>query len=102
MNTIRVDGNDFFAVYNATKRARQYVESISFMNIAFPFVFLLLLLLPDSCLVLTASIVTTTNQPVLIEAMTYRVGHHSTSDDSTVYRDEKEILDQEKFSAINR
>ena len=24
--------------------------------------------------------------PVLIEAMTYRVGHHSTSDDSTRYR----------------
>lgn len=70
MHTIRVDGNDFFAVYNATKKAR--------------------------------SIVTSTNQPVLIEAMTYRVGHHSTSDDSTVYRDEKEILEQEKFSAINR
>lgn len=26
------------------------------------------------------------NTPVLIEAMTYRVGHHSTSDDSTRYR----------------
>lgn len=26
------------------------------------------------------------NKPVLIEAMTYRLGHHSTSDDSTAYR----------------
>jgi len=26
------------------------------------------------------------NKPVLIEAMTYRVGHHSTSDDSSSYR----------------
>ncbi|KAK6050832.1 hypothetical protein COOONC_11663 [Cooperia oncophora] len=25
-------------------------------------------------------------KPVLIESMTYRLGHHSTSDDSTVYR----------------
>ncbi|CAH0753096.1 unnamed protein product [Diatraea saccharalis] len=31
------------------------------------------------------------NQPVLIEAMAYRVGHHSTSDDSTAYRPAEEI-----------
>jgi 2-oxoisovalerate dehydrogenase E1 component alpha subunit len=31
------------------------------------------------------------NQPVLIEAMTYRGGHHSTSDDSTRYRSIEEI-----------
>ncbi|KAI9304380.1 thiamine diphosphate-binding protein [Cunninghamella echinulata] len=59
MDTIRVDGNDFLAVYNATKAARQ--------------------------------IALTENKPVLIEAMTYRVGHHSTSDDSTKYRDRKEV-----------
>ena len=29
--------------------------------------------------------------PVLLEAMTYRVGHHSTSDDSSAYRDKKEV-----------
>ena len=29
--------------------------------------------------------------PVLIEAMTYRQGHHSTSDDSTRYRDASEV-----------
>mmetsp|Transcript_19366 Transcript_19366/g.29877 ORF Transcript_19366/g.29877 Transcript_19366/m.29877 type:complete len:524 (+) Transcript_19366:31-1602(+) len=31
------------------------------------------------------------NTPVLIEAMTYRMSHHSTSDDSTQYRDKAEI-----------
>lgn len=30
-------------------------------------------------------------KPVLIEAMTYRVGHHSTSDDSSAYRSNEEI-----------
>ena len=30
-------------------------------------------------------------RPVLIEAMTYRVGHHSTSDDSTAYRSVDEV-----------
>lgn len=31
------------------------------------------------------------SKPVLIEAMTYRIGHHSTSDDSTRYRKIEEI-----------
>ncbi|XP_009761044.1 2-oxoisovalerate dehydrogenase subunit alpha 1, mitochondrial-like [Nicotiana sylvestris] len=31
------------------------------------------------------------NRPILVEAMTYRVGHHSTSDDSTRYRPTNEI-----------
>lgn len=30
-------------------------------------------------------------RPVLIEAMTYRIGHHSTSDDSTAYRSVDEV-----------
>ncbi|CAK9822900.1 2-oxoisovalerate dehydrogenase subunit alpha, mitochondrial [Anthophora retusa] len=30
-------------------------------------------------------------KPVLIEAMTYRIGHHSTSDDSTAYRSTNEV-----------
>ncbi|KAI8099766.1 thiamine diphosphate-binding protein [Halteromyces radiatus] len=59
MDTIRIDGNDIWAAYNATKAARQ--------------------------------IATQENKPVLIEAMTYRVGHHSTSDDSSKYRDRKEV-----------
>jgi len=32
-----------------------------------------------------------TSSPVMIEAMTYRQGHHSTSDDSTRYRDSDEV-----------
>ncbi|CAD6996268.1 unnamed protein product [Ceratitis capitata] len=61
MATIRVDGTDVFAVYNAMKLAREYVLR--------------------------------ENKPVVFEAMAYRVGHHSTSDDSTAYRsaDETEV-----------
>ncbi len=62
--TIRVDGNDLLAVYNATKTARE--------------------------------IAVTQSRPVLIEAMLYRVGHHSTSDDSTAYRSIDEITPWEK------
>ena len=35
----------------------------------------------------------TENRPFLIEAMTYRVGHHSTSDDWKAYRYEEEVQD---------
>jgi len=59
MPSIRVDGNDLFAVHDVTTKAREI--SIS------------------------------QNRPVLIEAMTYRGGHHSTSDDSSRYREAKEI-----------
>lgn len=31
------------------------------------------------------------HRPILIEALTYRIGHHSTSDDSTKYREVNEI-----------
>jgi len=31
------------------------------------------------------------NKPVILEAMTYRVGHHSTSDDSSAYRSVDEV-----------
>eukprot|EP00003_Mantamonas_plastica_P022326 TRINITY_DN3768_c0_g2_i1.p1 TRINITY_DN3768_c0_g2~~TRINITY_DN3768_c0_g2_i1.p1 ORF type:complete len:442 (+),score=121.75 TRINITY_DN3768_c0_g2_i1:157-1482(+) len=59
MHTIRVDGNDVFAVYNATKEARRLaVEE---------------------------------NKPTLIECMTYRGGHHSTSDDASRYRSKSEV-----------
>ncbi|MBN3313004.1 ODBA dehydrogenase, partial [Atractosteus spatula] len=59
MLSIRVDGNDVFAVYNATKEARRRAIA--------------------------------ENQPFLIEAMTYRIGHHSTSDDSSAYRSVDEV-----------
>ncbi|XP_059148266.1 2-oxoisovalerate dehydrogenase subunit alpha, mitochondrial-like [Physella acuta] len=64
MLCIRVDGNDVFAVYNATKRARQ--------------------------------VCVTQSRPVLIEAMTYRLGHHSTSDDSSAYRSVDEVSHWDK------
>lgn len=52
--TIRVDGNDLVAVFNATTEARRLaVEE---------------------------------KTPVLLELMTYRVGDHTTSDDSSAYR----------------
>eukprot|EP01100_Stratorugosa_tubuloviscum_P003241 TRINITY_DN1771_c1_g2_i2.p1 TRINITY_DN1771_c1_g2~~TRINITY_DN1771_c1_g2_i2.p1 ORF type:complete len:423 (+),score=177.20 TRINITY_DN1771_c1_g2_i2:135-1403(+) len=71
IDTIRVDGNDFFAVYNATLQARK--------------------------------IAIEEQRPVLIEAMSYRIGHHSTSDDSTRYRSVSEIEGNKKENnSINR
>ncbi|KAI0953734.1 hypothetical protein AcW1_007880 [Taiwanofungus camphoratus] len=65
MHTIRVDGNDVLAVYNATKEARRLcVEE---------------------------------GRGVLLEAMTYRVGHHSTSDDSFAYRPRQEVEDRKRL-----
>ncbi|KAJ2217629.1 hypothetical protein IW143_003388 [Coemansia sp. RSA 520] len=64
IDTIRVDGNDIWAIYAATKAARE--------------------------------IAVEQNKPVLIEAMTYRVSHHSTSDDSSAYRSKKEVEDWSK------
>ncbi|QHO16576.1 2-oxoisovalerate dehydrogenase subunit alpha 2, mitochondrial isoform X2 [Arachis duranensis] len=59
VRSIRVDGNDALAIYNAVQAAREMAIS--------------------------------EERPVLIEALTYRVGHHSTSDDSTKYRPANEI-----------
>jgi 2-oxoisovalerate dehydrogenase E1 component alpha subunit len=59
MHSIRVDGNDLFAVYTVVKQARE----MSIKN----------------------------KTPVLIEAMTYRGGHHSTSDDASRYRTVEEL-----------
>ncbi|KAL4001699.1 2-oxoisovalerate dehydrogenase subunit alpha mitochondrial [Acanthocheilonema viteae] len=43
------------------------------------------------------------NEPVLIEAMTYRISHHSTSDDSTAYRPNEEVnIWHEKDNPIAR
>jgi len=62
IDTVRVDGNDFWAVREATRRAREMA-------------------LRDG------------GRPVLVEAMTYRVSHHSTSDDSFAYRARVEVED---------
>ncbi|KAI8905508.1 thiamine diphosphate-binding protein [Gorgonomyces haynaldii] len=43
------------------------------------------------------------HKPVLLEAMTYRIGHHSTSDDSAAYRSKEEVQEwQKRDSPINR
>jgi TPP-dependent pyruvate/acetoin dehydrogenase alpha subunit len=56
MHVIRCDGNDVWAVEAATRAAREIASGAGAGG---------------------------RQQPVLVEAMTYREGHHSTSDDST-------------------
>lgn len=68
IDTIRVDGNDIFAVYEATKEARRLALSHDGRGRG-------------------------PGKPVLIEAMSYRVSHHSTSDDSFAYRARVEVED---------
>lgn len=58
IKSLQLDGNDFFAVYQGVKEAKEHCLSTG---------------------------------PVLIEALTYRMGAHSTSDDPTRYRQEKEV-----------
>jgi len=59
MPSVRVDGNDIFAIYNACKQARELIIN--------------------------------EKRPALVEAISYRVGDHSTSDFSQRYRDDKEM-----------
>ncbi len=59
MPGIFVDGNDIFAMYNATKAAVERARN--------------------------------GEGPTLIEAYTYRLAAHTTSDDPTKYRDDKEV-----------
>ncbi|CAK8579289.1 unnamed protein product [Lathyrus sativus] len=75
--SIRVDGNDALAVYSAVHTAREIA-------------------IKDALAVYSAvhtarEIAIKEQRSVLIEALTYRVGHHSTSDDSTKYRSTGEI-----------
>lgn len=70
MKTIRIDGNDVFAVLKATQEARRLaVEE---------------------------------NEPVLIEAMSYRMSGHSTSDDPTGYRTREEEQEWEAKDPLDR
>jgi 2-oxoisovalerate dehydrogenase E1 component alpha subunit len=62
IDTVRVDGNDVFAMRHVTAQARKLALSEG-------------------------------GRPVLIEAMSYRVSHHSTSDDSFAYRARVEVED---------
>ncbi len=67
---IQVDGNDVFAVYQATKEAMDRAKS--------------------------------GEGATLIECMTYRLGDHTTSDDSLKYRSEEEIKEMWKKEPITR
>lgn len=70
ITTYRVDGNDFFAIYDVISKSRkQCLEG---------------------------------NGPILIEAMTYRMGAHSTSDDPSLYRNEEEVQKWAKRCPILR
>lgn len=70
ITTYRVDGNDFFALYDVVSQAKkQALER---------------------------------KGPSLIEAMTYRMGAHSTSDDPTRYRKEEEVEKWKRFCPIKR
>ncbi|MEF8842888.1 MAG: thiamine pyrophosphate-dependent enzyme [Haloarculaceae archaeon] len=44
----------------------------------------------------------TDNEPTLIEALTYRRGAHSTSDDPSIYRDEAEVERWEELDPVDR
>lgn len=70
IHTLRVDGNDLLAVYEATQTARAHALAH--------------------------------NAPVLIEAMSYRLGAHSTSDDPTGYRSKEEEAKWAKKDPILR
>jgi 2-oxoisovalerate dehydrogenase E1 component alpha subunit len=67
---VRVDGNDFAAVYRAVREARAKATS--------------------------------GHGPTLIEAVTYRMGSHSTSDDPTRYRSTQEVASWREKDPIER
>lgn len=67
---VKVDGNDFFAMYATYKEATEYAKE--------------------------------GNGAVLIEALTYRKGAHTTSDDPTKYRTKDEELEWSKTDPMLR
>lgn len=67
---VRIDGNDFEAVYKTVLEARHH------------------------CL--------DGKGPVLIEAMTYRLGAHSSSDDPSLYRSEREVEERKEKCPLIR
>ncbi len=70
MPGLKVDGNDFFAMYAALSESVAYARE--------------------------------GNGPVLIEALTYRTGAHTTSDDPSLYRTEEEEKQWEAKDPVNR
>ncbi|KAI9886103.1 MAG: hypothetical protein M1823_002121 [Watsoniomyces obsoletus] len=82
IDTIRVDGNDIWAVREATKQARRIALQGDHLHL-------------HSSLQHPEGHTSSPGRcrPVLIEAMSYRVSHHSTSDDSFAYRARVEVED---------
>lgn len=70
MPGVRVDGNDFLAVYNATREAARRARA--------------------------------GEGPTLIEAVTFRMGPHSTADDPTRYRETAEVEAWKGYDPIVR
>ncbi|KAF5008756.1 hypothetical protein FDECE_4993 [Fusarium decemcellulare] len=60
IQSLRVDGTDVFAMYEATREARRRALDNG-------------------------------GQPILLECMSYRISHHSTSDDSSAYRSDDDV-----------
>ncbi|QPC60736.1 hypothetical protein HYE67_002967 [Fusarium culmorum] len=72
VDSLRVDGADIFAVYEATKEARKRALENG-------------------------------GQPILLELMSYRLSHHSTSDDSAAYRSSDEMTSwRTQYNPIDR
>jgi pyruvate dehydrogenase E1 component alpha subunit len=70
VKAVRIDGNDFLAVYDAVATAKEHALA--------------------------------GKGPLLIEAMTYRMGAHSTSDDPSRYRAEAEVTKWKDKCPIRR
>lgn len=70
MPSIRVDGNDFLAMYHATKAAREKILS--------------------------------EETPIFLEALTYRLGGHSTNDDPNRYIEKDERSYHAQFKPTDR
>lgn len=72
IDSLRVDGTDIFAVYEATREARRRALEGG-------------------------------GRPILLEFMSYRVQHHSTSDDSFAYRTRSEVENwKTRYNPITR
>ncbi|OMJ14651.1 2-oxoisovalerate dehydrogenase subunit alpha, mitochondrial [Smittium culicis] len=76
IESIRIDGNDIWVRFHLISYILHYCNPAVYASMK-----------------KAREYATTNNKPVLIEAMTYRVSHHSTSDDSSAYRSKKEVED---------
>ncbi|GFQ01641.1 2-oxoisovalerate dehydrogenase subunit alpha 2 mitochondrial [Phtheirospermum japonicum] len=117
IRSLRVDGNDTLAVYSAISAAREMLPQAA--GVAYSLKMdnkeaCVVAFMGDGCtseaygirslrvdgndtlavysaISAAREMVIREQKPMLVEALTYRVGHHSTSDDSTKYRSSNEI-----------